>query len=297
MPQALVVTLVLLAAVLHATWNALVKQSGERLLTFSVVVGTCAAIGLPIALVIGLPARASWAFVAGSAAIHFGYYTFLLLGYRYGDLGVVYPIARGVAPLLIAVGSAVFAGEPLGPLGAAGVALVSIGLASLAPRSVYAALARLASRRRASASEPVDHAPRSVAFALATGVCVAGYMLCDGLGVRASGRPLAYIATQEVAAGAPFALGVWFVRRRRVASFFKAHGRRAVLGGAISASAYAIVMWAMSVSHLAYVSALRETSVIVAALIGAVHLKEAFGRRRVAAACVVALGIVLMSAA
>ncbi len=270
------VALVLLAAVMHASWNALVKASRERWLTFAVVSATGAVAYLPVALWLGLPSLPSLRFVAISATIHVFYYSFLLSGYRFGDLGQVYPIARGTGPLIVALASAPLAGEVLGAPVLAGVALVSVGIFALATRT------GAASRR-------------AVGFALATGLCIAGYTLADGLGVRASGSKLGYVAWLHLAIGSPFSSVVLVARRRELARFWALAGWRAVGGGLVAAAAYSLVIWAMSGAKLAYVASLRETSVILAALIGALALGEPFGRRRVAAAALVAFGIVLMS--
>lgn len=271
------VGLVLLAAVLHAAWNALVKQSGERLLTFTVIIGTGALAYVPVALIAGPPAAPSFVWLAGSAFVHLLYYAGLLLGYRYGDLGQVYPIARGTGPLLVAVLAVVLANEIPSVPAALGIALVCAGIFALAHGGG-------------------DGARRAVPIALATGVMIALYTTCDGMGVRVSGNPLAYIAWLHVAIGIPFATTVFVVRRRDLAKFLPAYGKRAALGGIVAASAYSLVIWAMSFSPLAWVAALRETSVVIAAALGARLLGEPFGARRIAAAAVVAAGVVLVSA-
>jgi drug/metabolite transporter (DMT)-like permease len=270
------VGLVLLAAVLHASWNALVKQSGERLLTFSVIIGTGALAYLPVALVIGPPARPSWPWLTGSAVVHLVYYAGLLQGYRHGDLGQVYPIARGTGPLLVAVLAALLAREIPTLPAALGIALVCVGIFGLARGGG-------------------EGARRAVPIALGTGVMIALYTTCDGLGVRASESELAYIAWLHVAIGIPFSGTVLALRRRDLSAFFPRHGRAAALGGIVAAGAYSLVIWAMSFSPLAWVAALRETSVVIAAALGARMLGEPFGARRIAAAAVVAAGVVLVS--
>jgi drug/metabolite transporter (DMT)-like permease len=275
--NAALVGLVLLAAVLHASWNALVKQSGERFLTFSVLIGTGALAYLPVALVTGPPNAASWPWLAGSGIVHVFYYVGLLYGYRHGDLGQVYPIARGTGPLVVVVLAAVLAQEIPTVLGASGIALVCIGIFGLAQGGG-------------------ESARRAVPLALATGLMIAFYTTCDGLGVRAAGNELAYIAWLHVATGMPFAAIVLGVRRRELPEFLRRHGKSAALGGIVAAVAYSLVIWAMSLSPLAWVAALRETSVVIAAALGARLLKEPFGARRIAAAAIVAAGAVLVSA-
>jgi drug/metabolite transporter (DMT)-like permease len=271
------VGLVLLAAVLHAAWNALVKQSGERLLTFAVIIGTGGLVYVPVALITGPPAAASFVWLAGSALVHLLYYAGLLLGYRYGDLGQVYPIARGTGPLLVAVLGVVVAREIPSVPAAVGIALVCAGIFGLAGGGG-------------------ESARRAVPIALATGVMIALYTTCDGMGVRESKNALAYIAWLHVATGIPFATVVFTARRRDLAKFFPVHGKRAAFGGVVAAGAYSLVIWAMSFSPLAWVAALRETSVVIAAALGARLLGEPFGARRIGAAAVVAAGVVVVSA-
>ncbi|HEX5077649.1 MAG TPA: EamA family transporter [Geminicoccaceae bacterium] len=269
--------LVLLAAMLHASWNALVKVGGDpfvRLAVLNVASGLCA---LPLLFLLAVPAAASWPFLLGSVAIHFAYFVTLAYGYRSGDLSYVYPIARGIAPPLVAVGAWLTAGESPGPLGALAILVISGAIASLA----------LTPGRRLMP-------PTAVWFALATGLSIAGYTVCDGLGGRAAGDVLAYIAWLFVLNAVPFALIVGLRRRRDLARQLGSGWRAPVVGGVFAVAAYGLVIWAMSRAPMASVSALRETSVVMAALIGTRLLREPFGTRRVVAASVVALGVVLL---
>ncbi len=276
MSQPVVIAVVLFAALLHASWNAIVKHSGDRLLTFAVVIGTGGVIAVPLAFLVSPPAAASFPHLATSAGVHLVYYAFLLLGYRYGDLGQVYPIARGTGPLVVALAAGPLAAERLGIVGSIGLLMVSGGIVALAGRG---------------------GSKRAVAFALGTGLCIGAYSLADGLGVRESDNPQGYIVWLHLVIGIPFASTVLMLKRKRVPSFLLAHGKRAVTGGLIAVTAYSLVIWAMSATRLAYVASLRETSVVLAAIIGAVWLGEPFGKRRIVASAVVAMGIVLMSLA
>lgn len=274
------VLLVLVAALAHATWNALVKASGQSGTTFSIIVITCGSIGLAGVLVLPLPDPAAWPYLILSMIVHYFYYGFLLLSYRYGDLSQVYPLARGTAPLMVALGALIFAGEVLGVTAAAGLLLASAGIMCLAferglPRGADA---------------------KPVLFALGTGVCIAGYTVVDGLGVRASGAPLSYIFWLNLLEGVPFA--IWLLARRRK-SFAGLSGRSwriGIFAGVLSTLAYGLVIYALSRGGMAHVSALRETSTLFAALIGAYILKEAPGSagRRIAAAGLVAAGVVTL---
>jgi drug/metabolite transporter (DMT)-like permease len=274
-----ILALVLLAAVLHASWNALVKVGGDpfvRLAVLNVVSGLCA---LPLLFLVAPPAAASWPYLFGSVVIHFAYNLTLAYGYRSGDLSYVYPIARGIAPPLVALGAWLMAGESPGPLGILAILVISGAIASLAFTPGWR-LAPLA----------------PVWFALATGLSIAGYTICDGIGGRAAGDVLGYIAWLFVLDAVPFGLIVAFWRRHDLATQLRASWRASVLGGVLALGAYGLVIWAMSQAPMASVSALRETSVIMAALIGTRLLREPFGRRRVVAASIVALGVVLLEA-
>jgi drug/metabolite transporter (DMT)-like permease len=272
-----ILALVLLAAALHASWNALVKIGGDpfvRLALLNVVSGLCA---LPLLLIVAPPALASWPYLLGSVAIHLAYNVTLAYGYRLGDLSQVYPVARGIAPPLVALGAWLIVGESPGPIGVLAILVISGAIASLAFSPGW----------RLGPLAPLW-------FALATGLSIAGYTICDGLGGRAAGDVLGYIAWLFVLDAVPFGLIVVFWRRHDLPGHLRASGGAPVLGGVLALGAYGLVIWAMSQAPMASVSALRETSVIMAALIGTRLLREPFGRRRVVAASVVALGVVLL---
>jgi drug/metabolite transporter (DMT)-like permease len=276
-----VAALVLLAAVLHATWNVLVKVGGDRLLVQTTIVVTgsllCALL-LPWAPV---PDPASWPFIAGSVVIHTAYFFFLLRAYTHGDLSQVYPIARGTSPLVVALLAIPLAGERLTAHGFAGVLLVTGGIASLA-RSGHA-----------------DGEGRAIGYAITTGLLIASFTLVDGIGIRHAGAPIAFILWMQAFEAVPLAAFVAARRRGRLRRFVAVAGRRGVLagmlGGVMATAAYGIVLWAYSRATLAPVAALRETSVIMAALFGAVSLGEPFGRRRVIASAVVVAGVALLN--
>jgi drug/metabolite transporter (DMT)-like permease len=273
----LVLGLVLAAALLHASWNALVKVGGDpfvRLAVVNAVGGLCA---VPLLFLAAPPAPASWPYLLGSVVVHHGYYLALGYGYRFGDLSHVYPVARGVAPPLVAGAAWAFAGESLGLLGLLAILVISGGIVSLA----FTDDGRLA-------------AIRPLALGLATGITIAAYTLFDGLGGRAAGDVFGYIAWLFVIDAVPFSVIVAMRYRRRLGPALAACWRPAALGGVLSVVAYGLVIWAMSLTPLAAVSALRETSVIIAALIGTRLLREPFGTRRVLAASLVAAGVVLL---
>ena len=273
--------LVLLAALLHATWNALLKVGGDRLAMLSIANATGIVIALAMAPFVPLPLPSSWPFLIASVVLHSGYYAFLIHAYRHGDLSHVYPLARGLSPLLVAALAAVVAGETLPRWGLAGVALACAGIASLA----------------FSSPTPWRSDRRPLAYAGGTALFIAAYTIADGMGVRRAGEPLAYIVWLMILAGLPIIGFSLWARRGRVLETLAHNWRSGCVNGVLQFAAYALVIWAMSLGSMAAVSALRETSVIFAAAIGSLVLKERFGARRVVAAALVAAGIVLMRVA
>ncbi len=266
---------VLAAALLHAGWNALLKGApgGDPLLDMASVVAGSSFTGIVVAPFVGFPDAAAWKFAAASTAVHFGYYVTLSQAYRTGDLSFAYPLMRGTAPLLVTVLGIVFLGEWPSAQGAIGIALISLGIVSIA----------LVRRSR--------HPPAAAAWALTNAVIIALYTLIDGAGARASNNPASYVVWLTILEAFPF-LGWIFVRRGPAALTYLRHGwRRGLAGGAASLAAYGIVLWAMTRAPVAAVAALRETSVLFAALIGALWLKEGFTLPRLAGAASVVLGI------
>ncbi len=273
-----VLLLVLAAALMHATWNGLVKSGRDRMIDLTVVIvgaGLLAACVLPF---VGIPDPASWPWIAGSIVTHIGYYFFLLGAYRHGALSRVYPIARGIAPLLVAIGAIPLAGEIPDLLGAVGLGLVTIGILMLAIER----------------GNMRGDQGRSVVYALLTGCCIVGYVLSDGMGVRASGNAAAYIGWTFAIESIPMALYCIYKRRWTLLPYLKRDGLRGMFGAVIAGGGYAIAIWAMSLAPMAQVTALRETSVIFGAIIGALILKESFGVKRIAAAILVAGGNALL---
>lgn len=276
----LVFAVVLAAAGLHAAWNALVKQGGDPFLRLAVVILTGSAVCLPLLPFVPPPPSAAWPWLLASVAIHIAYDTCLCLAYRNADLSLAYPVARGLAPPLVAVLGLLFAGETLSASGLAAVAVVSAGILLLVGAG------RVARAQR-----------RSLVWALLCGVTIALYTLCDGQGVRAAGEPWGYIVWLFALDGLPFGGAVLWLERRRLAGLATPGLAPAMAGGLLSFTAYALVIWAMATTPMALVSALRETSVVLAAWIGTRHLGEPFGRRRVGAASLVAAGILLLKLA
>lgn len=276
--------LVLLAAVMHASWNVLVKIGNDTLLNMGLTMGLAGFIAIPFLFFTAVPAPESWVYLIGSLLTHLGYYLFLVLAYRHGELSQVYPIARGSAPLLVAVSAWLLPPhEILAFWQIAGVAAISVGILSL------------------SVEKPLvgKHKWEPVAFGLMTGICIMGYTLCDGLGIRHAGaeeaQQFGYIAWL-FALDAPL-LVLFCIWRRGIGAsvaYWAGAWKLGLAGGTLSAGAYAIAIFAMKDGAFAHVSALRETSVIFAALMSAYLLKERFRKRRYASVSLVALGAVLL---
>ncbi|MCX4644908.1 MULTISPECIES: DMT family transporter [unclassified Streptomyces] len=271
---------VLLAAVTHASWNAIAHHITDKLVGFTLISGGGALIGLVCAPFVPFPHAAAWPYLILSALLHVAYYALLMRSFKLGDFGQAYPIARGTAPLVVTVLAAVFAGEIPDGWQAAGVAVSCAGLTGLALWGI-----------RGSGRRP-DWA--AVGAAVATGVSIAAYTVVDGLGVRASGNSLGYIAWLMMLGclGVPvYAAWTWLGELTARLRPFAAVG---LVGAALSVSAYGLVLWAQTRADLAPISALRESSIIVGAAIGTVFFKERFGAPRMVAAGLMVAGIGLM---
>jgi drug/metabolite transporter (DMT)-like permease len=274
-----VVALVLLAALLHACWNAVVKSDSDRLVSMGLVMLAGALLGLAVVPFVPFPDPVAWPYLAASVLIHNFYYFFLLKAYRWGDLSHVYPISRGLGPLLVALASGRLIGEHLAPHEIGGVVLVSFGIASLA----------------FGHGLPRGKEWRPVIYAVLTGVTISAYTIADGLGARHAGNALSYIAWLNVVEGPWVFLLAVALRRGGIVLYLRRSWWRGFAGGIVATCAYGIAIWALSLGAMAHVAALRETSVIFAAAIGAILLHEGFGYRRIVAAAIVAAGLVLMN--
>jgi drug/metabolite transporter (DMT)-like permease len=268
---------VLGAALLHAAWNAMVKSSRDVLLDLTNVIVMGGVAAVPLLAVFEPPARAAWPYLAASIVIHIGYYVALAGAYRAGDLSHGYPIMRGVAPLLVAVASTAWFGEVPPATMWLGVLLICGGVLSLGLAGFHWKTSRV-----------------STAWALTNAAIIASYTLVDAAGARASGSPFGYVLWMHVIDALVFPAFVLALRRRVLLQYVARHWRRGLIGGALSASAYGISLWAMTHAPVAAVAALRETSVLFAALIGAYLLKEGHASRRLAGAVAVVFGIICL---
>jgi drug/metabolite transporter (DMT)-like permease len=264
---------VLGAALLHAAWNALVKGSADKQLdTFAVAAGSglLALLALPF---LPPPAAASWPWLAGSAAVHILYFVFLAGAYRWGELSYVYPVMRGGGPMIVALTGVLVFREILQPSEWLGVVLICAGILAFASGA---------------------HDRRATLFALANAVVIGAYTLIDAAGARASAAPVSYTFWFFVVNGLVIsALGA-LQRGRALPAYVAAHWLRALAGGACALGAYSIALWAMTRAPVALVAVLRETSVIFAAIIGALAFKEKLTRRRLLATGAVLAGLITL---
>ncbi len=274
----LVTAAVLLAAVTHASWNAIAHRITDKLVGFTLISGGGMLIGLAIIPFTPVPAAGAWPYLLASSGLHIAYYALLMRSFRLGDFGQAYPIARGTAPLVVTVLAALFAHEVPDGWAAAGIALSCAGLTGVA-------LWGLRGRRPDWAA---------IGAALATGLSIAVYTVVDGLGVRASGSSLGYIAWLMAVQGVVIPAYALTRRRAQFVPVLRPFARIGLLGAALSVAAYGLVLWAQTRAELAPIAALRESSIIVGAAIGAVFFKERFGAPRIVAAGLLVAGIGLM---
>jgi len=270
---------VLFAAACHAGWNALIKVGLDPLSTttlISIGSGLVALILLPF---VGLPAWGAWPWLAASVAIHLIYFASLIESYRTGDLGQVYPIARGSAPLMTAAATTVIVGERLSLVGWTGILALVAGVLLL-------------SARGGRDLAVVDR--RAIGFALFTAITVCGYSVVDGIGARASANPNAYSVCLFIGIAlvmVPYAL---YRDGRDAMPAMHLYWRRGLAGGALQFLSYGIAIWAMTIVPIAVVAALRETSVLFGAAIAVVLLKEPLRAVRIVAALMIVCGLILI---
>lgn len=273
---------VLGAALMHAAWNALIKSGRDPLLDTALVALAGTVVALPLTLFVEAPAPAAWPYIFATVVVHIGYYVAIAAAYRLGDLSHAYPIMRGVAPLLVALASGFWFGEHLSAGTWAGVLLICGGVLSLA----------FVARSKASAAG--KNSTATTLWALASAAIIAIYTMIDGAGVRVSGGTERYVVWLFVFLGLPFGLAVLAMKRGAFLRHAAQHGWRGVAGAVLSGLSYGIALWAMTRAPVAVVAALRETSVIFGALIGAWLLKEGHFRERIWGAAAVLVGLIAL---
>ena len=271
---------VIAAAALHAGWNALLKIGLDRFLTASLIqigAGCVALIALPL---VEVPKAAAWPWIALSALLHIGYNVFLSRAYQYGDLGQVYPLSRGSSPLLVAALSVLLLGEVLSTSQLLGLLVLVSGIWLMAVRGGSGRLQ-----------------PGLLFCALMTATFIAGYTLADASGARANADALSYSLWLFAVNGLVMALVILLQRGPAIFNELRPHWRGGLLGGGMSLLAYSIAIWAMTQAPVALVSALRESSVLFALLIGRFWLGERLPRARLLACLIILLGVVSLKLA
>ena len=274
-----VLLIVLTAAFLHALWNAIVKGTPDKTIVLGLVALGHAIPALFILLLVDFPVWAAFPFIVGSTLIHWGYYWFLNTAYKHGDLSVVYPISRGMTPVLVAIGAILFAGEFLPLFAWIGIVCISAGIGCLSLTGFGKQTNWIA-----------------VAAAFGTGLMIASYSIVDGIGIRLSQNALGYISTLFVAE--IFVAGFIFTTRwRRFVALPRRYIWAGLAGGIISGLAYGLVLYAKTIAPLGVVSALRESSVIFASIIGVMWFGEGPKFNRLLAAVIVTIGILILAMA
>jgi drug/metabolite transporter (DMT)-like permease len=280
--QLFVVGVVLFAALIHASWNAVLKTGSDTVLTTALITtaASCiAALALPF---LPAPAAQSWPYIAGSVALQFIYYTLLVRAYASGDMSHTYPIMRGGAPLIVAALSASLVGEPLTAARWLGVGLICSGVLGLAIH------------RSASPGLTAHHA--ATGYALANAAAIAAYTLVDGIGVRKSQAPASYTLWLFLLIGAARLTWTLLLRRRELLVYLLRYWPQGLAGGVGTVSSYGLALWAMTIAPVALVAALRETSILFAAVISALVLKERVTPMRIVSVALIAAGAATLAA-
>lgn len=276
----LVFAAVLVAALSHAGWNALIKSAGlDPLSSTTLICIGSAIVALVLLPFVGNPAWAVWPWLLASTVIHLLYFAALIEAYRAGDLGQVYPIARGSAPLMTATATTFFVGEKLSVFAWGGIVVLVAGVFLLSAKG---------GRDLAK----IDR--KAVGFALLTAASICAYSVVDGIGARVSDNSVSYVFWLFILAAAlvvPYAL---YRDGRHIVQPMQANWRRGLAGGAFQVFSYGIVLWAMTVAPIAIIATLRETSVLFGAVIAVVVLKEPLRPIRIAAALLILCGLVLI---
>lgn len=265
-----VLVLVLFSALMHASWNAIVKSGKDKLEEAGLMGGTAAVMAACVLPFAGLPASASWPWIITSVAIHQVYYLLVAAAYRAGDMGHTYPLMRGTAPLIVALVSAEVLGETLSTASWAGIGLICGGILLLAVH------------------RHANH--RATLIAVTNAMVIAFYTVIDGIGVRLSGNSAGYVLCLNLLSGIPLFLLVWLRNRPKVEGMMRTNAMTATIGGACKLGAYGIALWAMTQAPVATIAALRESSVLFGVAISMLILRENSGLLRIATAVLIAAG-------
>ena len=277
-----VVAVVLFAALLHASWNAIVKSGKDTFLSTVLVSVGAALISLAVLPFVAAPDAASWPYLAASAVAQLAYYSLLAAAYKAGDMSHAYPLMRGSAPLIVALASWPLIGERLSPMQMGAVACICAGILGL-----YVAARTPATPKNTG---------RATAFALGNACVIASYTLIDGIGVRLSGAPAAYTMWIFVLNGTGLLLWTLLRRRAGLLAYVQTQWHLAAFGGFGTLASYGLALWAMTQAPVAAIAALRETSILFAIAIAALFLREKISPRRYLAIGLIAAGAILMRA-
>ena len=273
----LTIGLILLSALLHASWNALTKASRDPLISITIITATGGVCGLPLMIWLPLPGPETWKWLLLSACIHYAYQLALVRTYQLGDLSQVYPIARGLAPLGVACLAAFGAAEILQPGQIFGLALAALAIVSLGASNTSGPSTR-----------------RAVRMAVLTALLIGSYTYSDGRGVRSADHTAIFIGWSFFLGSVPMVLTTIILRRSQGFAVLRQYGLQSVAGGLMATFGYTIALWALTRAPMATVASLRESSVLFAAILGTRVLGESFGRRRIISAIVLVVGLVMV---
>jgi len=271
----IVFAVVMSAALLHASWNAIVKSAGDKFLTMIMVTACAAALSAALLPFLRAPAAASWPYAAASAVLQIVYFLLLARTYQISDMSQAYPLMRGTAPLIVALVSQFQMGDVLSRAAWAGVIGICLGIFSIA-------LGNQVNDRK------------GIYLALLNALVIAGYTLIDGAGVRRSGAPAAYTLWVFLLAGLPLTLWAASARGSAFFPYFGRYWKFGLAGGVGTTASYGLALWAMTVAPIAVVAALRETSILFGTLIAGLVLREHVGPRRLISACIIACGAAIL---
>ena len=275
---------VIFAAFLHALWNSMVKSHKDKHVAVAAIVLGHIPASLIIIFLVPMPAIESLHYIIASAFIHQGYQWFLLTAYRHGDYTRVYPIARGTGPIVVTIVLLLFFGVKLSLYELLGIIIISIGILSLSTQDRHSFFPWIA-RKNA----------RAISFALLTGLFIGGYSIVDGYGARASFSPLSFMGWAFVLNALMFPILLKVMNKGDVVKRVFSEAKLLFwFGGTISYIVYAIVVWGYTKAPIPLVSALRETSVIIALLIGTIFLKERFTILKTLSVLVIFVGVVFL---
>jgi drug/metabolite transporter (DMT)-like permease len=269
------VFVLLAAALMHAIWNAVVKFDGKKLFILSMIDGMAMFLGILLIPFVSIPEKEVWIYLAISVVLNILYRIFLIMAYELGEFSRVYPLVRGLPPLAVTILAILFLDEEISQINIVGIVFISLGIISLM-------IGRFNYQRK------------TIMFSLLSGSCIAIYTLVDGAGIRTSSDIYSYIVWFTVLENMPFPLFVTLFHRSEFKPFlFKSYGK-GLIGGGAAAAGYGIVLWAMTFANLGSVSALRESSILFATLIGVFVFKEGFGIKKIVASAAIVVGIFLI---